>query len=743
MLDDVRILPYQQSDALIVTAPPASMDLILALIRALDVPPAATSEVKVFPLKRADAFAMAQLLQQLFLGAALPQQGGLRGGLGLGTLPGQLGQTQFTLQRSTLTVGPTTGEGAPLVELRIAVDQRTNSIIVAGSRSDLLLAEAIILRLDESDIRERRNEVYKLRNTTAVDIANALQLFLRSEAQLLGLSGELTPFTQIEREVVVVPEILSNSLIISATPRFYEEVIRIIAQLDEEPPQVVIQVLLAEIRLDGTEEFGVEWGFQSPVMFDRGIIPAEGFFNGGTINYTAPATGVGLVPPGVTVNSSVNPAAVPGFNFNNTGPLPNNPVVSPSSLATQGITNLGLGRASANSGIGGFVFSAASDTVNVLIRALKTQGKIEVLSRPQIMTLDNQTALIQVGQTVPYITGTQINVTGGITNIIQPRDVGIILQVTPKISPDGHVVMRVEPQVSSLSTSTVNLGNNVFAPIINIIQASTTVSAMDGETVVIGGLITRRDDKQERKIPWFGDLPCVGAAFRFRSQIKAKSELLIIMTPHVVRNSAEAQLILSEESQKMDWCLKDVINIHGPRGVDGLIGPGHQVDGGLCEPLPGSGGLPGALPEFRPGPVEEPIHPPRELEPGRPAAPLPGKAPAGNPMSRRNSRPSDEPAPPPGTAPIVVPTNYPNSRPSDEPLRPAVMGRTNPNAPSPPPGILNPLAPPATFLPHEGTAGQGMSSLESVFPSPPMLTQPHPAPLNHDPEIRTLEPPPL
>jgi type II secretion system protein D len=559
-LEDVRVIPDVRLNVLIVTAPPTSMEFVLTLIRQLDLPPTTRAFVKVFQLKRSDAASMQLLLYQLFFGTAGGVGagglggfggGGLGGFGGLGGLGGQLGQLQRT---------PLTGEAAPLVDLRIATDTRTNSIIVAGSETDILLVQAIVERLESADVRDRINRVYRLKNTNAQDVANALSLFLRTEITVLGL-GELTPFTQIEREVVVVPELISNSLIISATPKYYEDVEALIRQLDEQPPQVVIQVMIAAVRLDNAEEFGVELGLQSPLLFQRS-----------------------LVQGGVTVNN-IPQVGAPGFPFNTLGPLPNSSLVSPAGVGTQGISNFSVGRQNAN-GLGGFVFSASSDAVNVLIRALKTQGRLEVLSRPQITALDNQVAFIQVGQQVPYISNSTIGVTGQIVNTVQQQQVGIILQVTPKISPDDHVIMRVEPQVSDLSTSTVNLGNNVFAPIFNITQASTTVSAMNGQTVAIGGLITRRDDKQERKVPWLGDLHFVGAAFRFRTQTKQRTELLILMTPHIVRSRADAERIKAIEAEKMNWTLGDLEAIHGSIGLE-------QHPPGVPGGHPGMPGMPG------------------------------------------------------------------------------------------------------------------------------------------------------
>src|SRR5205085_959020 len=152
--------------------------------------------------------------------------------------------------------------------------------------------------------------------------------------------------------------------------------------------------------------------------------------------------------------------------------LPNNPVVSPNTVGIQGLTDLGLGRVSPTSNIGGFVFSLQSDTVSLLMRALATQNRIEVLSRPQIMTLDNQTAFINVGQEIPIVTSTTL-VAGGLSqNNIDRRQVGVQMTVTPKIMPDGRVLMRIIPEISSVAGQ-VPLGNGQVGTSLNIQRIET------------------------------------------------------------------------------------------------------------------------------------------------------------------------------------------------------------------------------------------------------------------------------
>ncbi|HOM16167.1 MAG TPA: secretin N-terminal domain-containing protein, partial [Thermoguttaceae bacterium] len=250
ILTGVRITADTRANALVVSAPAQNMPLLEALIKQLDVLPAAEAQIKVFTIVNGDASSLAEMLQALF---ATQTGGAAAGGVQLQNVAVQ-------------------GESS-LTPLRFAVDVRTNSIIAVGTPGFLTVVEAILLRLDEADVRARKSLVYRLRNAPASDVANALNEFLRSERQVQQAApGLVSAFEQIEREVVVVPEIVSNSLIVSATPRFYDEIVRLIEDLDKRPPMVLIQVLIAEVTLNNVDEFGVELGLQDSILFDRSIL---------------------------------------------------------------------------------------------------------------------------------------------------------------------------------------------------------------------------------------------------------------------------------------------------------------------------------------------------------------------------------------------------------------------------------------------------------------------------------------
>lgn len=539
ILNDVRITPDTRLNTLVVAAPAESMELLAALIQQLD-SPGTVAQIKVFRIQNGDANAMIQMLRAL--------------------LPTQAGGAQLSAAE---------GESS-IVPMRFSSDARTNSIIAVGSAGDLKIIEALLLRLDTQDVQQRKTEVYRLKNSPANDVAVAVNDFLRSERQVqAAVPGALNPFQQLESEVVVVPEPVSNSLIISATPRFFEEIKELVEKLDAQPPQVMIQVLIADLTLRDTDEFGMELGLQDSVLFNRSLL--DKIFT--ITNTTQQSTPSGIITQ--TRQEIVSATNTPGYNFNNQelGNAGSNRALANSNLVgTQGLSSFSLGRLNNELGFGGLVLSASSESVSVLIRALQESQRLEVLGRPQIMTLDNQPAFIQIGKRVPRITGTQVNQIGQ-ANTIDLVNVGLILGVTPRISPDGMVVMEIDAEKSDVGPEAEGIpvsisGSTVIrSPTFNTTMAQTTVSARDGETIVLGGLITRTSSKIQRKVPYLADVPVVGNLFKYHLTQNKRTELLIILTPHVVRTPEEAEQIKRIESARMHWCLEDVYQVHGDLGL--------------------------------------------------------------------------------------------------------------------------------------------------------------------------------
>jgi type II secretory pathway component GspD/PulD (secretin) len=490
--EGVLITPDLRMNCLIVSAPVDYMNLLDQIISKLDYSSPQQAKIKVFTLVNADARLMAELLMGLFR----RQPGGQPG-----QAPGAERAVQYTLVRGITSIdntdpgsnpeanSTTEEEGASATlgtdeenALHVTVDHRTNSLLVGGTEHYVDLVSEIVESLDSSKAQERRTKVYPLKNAQATDIAGAVRSFLDQDrqriTQVLGADAVGTAQRMLEREVAIVAETNSNTLLLSASPRFFDDVENLVISLDQPRPQVLIQVLLAEVTLDSEQDLGVEWNITK------------------TVENAKVATGTDL------------------------GVL--------NDLKT----------------LGGFSTAVTGSDYNFLIRALQNDGRLEVLSRPQILTADNKPATINVGQRVPIVTGSQVTPLGGTASTIEYQDVGVSLQVTPRIGADGAVRMEVTTTNSDLSSTTItvpsNSGNgNVGLPIINQRRATTSVSVQSGQSIIIGGLIQNSEDNRVKKVPYLGDIPGLGVLFRSKSKTINRKELLILLTPQVLLSGTQ------------------------------------------------------------------------------------------------------------------------------------------------------------------------------------------------------------
>ncbi|MSU60844.1 MAG: hypothetical protein EXS31_00360 [Pedosphaera sp.] len=475
----VLITPDARMNSLIVSGPVDYMGMIDQIITRLDLSSPQEAKIKVFPLQNADANQMARLLMQLFRMSQLQTA----------AQTGNQRSIQYTLVRSRQDE-----EGEPLKEealasatlgtaeqnaLTVTVDARTNSLLVGGTEHYVSLVSQVIESLDSTPANERRTEVVRLKNSQATEVALAIRTFLDQErqkvTQILGAEGIGTKEQVLEREVAVVAETASNTLLVSADPRYFEQVKALIEELDRPQAQVLIQVLLAEVTLDAMTDLGVEWSYAGKK---------------GDVSY-----GIG--------------------------------------------TDFGV--KDALKSFGGFSSAVSGSDFNFLLRALKNEGRLEVLSRPEIVTADNKPASINVGQRVPLITDSRVTPQNDTINSFRYEDVGINLTVTPKISPDGFVKMEISTTNSSISSSTVEINKSATVPIIAQRRATTTVSVQSGQTVVIGGLIETVDDRRVRKFPVLGEIPYLGALFRTTTTRRDRKELIILLTPQVVADSRQPE----------------------------------------------------------------------------------------------------------------------------------------------------------------------------------------------------------
>lgn len=485
--EQVSIQPDLRSNAVVVSAPPPMMLLIESLIEDLDSSAEGLRQFKMFTLVNADASAMRELLGDLF---SLRQQGNLFvlvPSSAPSTVDGTEGETenQNADFGSDLTFSTVPDERQQLL---IGVDARTNSLLVSGSEIYLERVEEIIERLDALVGTEREQIAYELKNARVEDVSVALQQFIDQEqariSRTLGPDRSDSIIRQLEREVSVVGVPGSSRLIISASPRYIDKVKSLVNELDRAPAQVLIQVLLAEVTLDDSTDWGV----------DLGVGPF------GNDEFTGALTAVG---------SGVQTAI--------------------------GVPNLAV----------------ASLDFDMLIRALEVQGRLEVLSRPQILVNDNEEALISVGEEIRVVTSSTRTDSGNLNASVEPREVGVILDVTPSISPDGYVRLDITPEISQLTTRTIQISEDFAAPIISQRRADTTVTVRNGETIVIGGLIQNLLDTRKSKVPLLSEIPLVGEIFKTERTSTTKTELLIILTPRIITNDTDLLEFSHEEIDRL------------------------------------------------------------------------------------------------------------------------------------------------------------------------------------------------
>ncbi len=476
---DITITPEPVTNSLLVLAPAGQIEMMEQLIVMLDSVPLVETRAEVFVLRNANATDMADLLEELFA-AERGEEGAPRISFGDG---------------GPMLVG---GSGDSAVEVAFGVDPRTNSLIVAGSESILASVRKLITELDYMEVQNRRVEVVRLNYARATEVAETLTDFYDEQLERIQEASEDALSAQRLEELRVTARDFtegqgegddeSSVLLVSYSPRMEAEVINLINELDQPPPQVMIQVLMAEVTLDDRFEMGMEFALQDLLFSEQATVGPNGIIQG------------------------------PDKDF-------------------IGGTSVG---ASGESALGGFTFTITGEDFNFLLRALEAEGRLEVLSRPAIMVEHGREATIIVGERVPTVQDFRTDNSGATIPSVTYEEVGIQLVVTPIINPDGYVSMHIEPEISAIGNSSVAVAAGVNLPIFTTREAETDVTVKNGETVIIGGLITSQTNRSENKVPVAGDVPIIGNLFRAKVNTQTKTELLMILTPNVIRTPEDA-----------------------------------------------------------------------------------------------------------------------------------------------------------------------------------------------------------
>ncbi|WP_428553612.1 type II secretion system secretin GspD [Pseudomonas edaphica] len=459
-------------------------------------------------------------------------------------------------------------------KINVVGDPRSNSIIIrSGSPERTELARNLIYKLDNAQSNPSNMHVVYLRNAQAGKLAQSLRGLLTGESES-GVSDEArgklssmgggsqnnqgsntqnssgtptgsgvqssgygqsnnsgssanssTPSDQNTAfsagGVTIQADATTNTLLISAPDPLYRNLREVIDMLDQRRAQVVIESLIVEVSEDDASEFGVQW--------QAGNLGGKGGFGGVNLG------GSGLVTSGKT---SID--------------------VLPKGL------NVGLVNGSVDiPGIGKVL------DLKVLARALKSKGGTNVLSTPNLLTLDNEAASIFVGQTIPFVTGSYVTGGGGTSNnpfqTVQREEVGLKLNVRPQISEGGTVKLDIYQEVSSVDTrASVEAGTVTQKRAID-----TSILLDDGQIMVLGGLLQDGYSQSNDAVPWLADIPGLGALFRNEKRSVTKTNLMVFLRPYIIRDSGAGRSITLNRYEFMrraqgglqpehSWALPDV-----------------------------------------------------------------------------------------------------------------------------------------------------------------------------------------
>lgn len=317
-------------------------------------------------------------------------------------------------------------------------------------------------------------------DATATDVTGDQQSVSRAPDTV---SGSLSDSSEATSRIQIVADEANNTLLIMASPRQYDKILRVLERIDAVPNQVLLEATIAEVSLNDELKFGLRWFFEqknSQVTFTDAI--------------------AGIVAP-----------QFPGFSY----------------------------------------FLSAPH-VDVALNALSAVTDVNVISTPTLMVLDNKTAVLQVGDQVPIATQSARSVTdpdAPIVNSVSFRDTGVILSVTPRVSDSGRVVLDIEQEVSDVVETT---SSGIDSPTIQQRKIKTTVAVNDSEALALGGLIQESKNLSKNQVPVAGDIPILGNLFKEKDDKIRRTELIIIIRPHVVRDINEARWVTEEFRKQLN-----------------------------------------------------------------------------------------------------------------------------------------------------------------------------------------------
>lgn len=395
---------------------------------------------------------------------------------------------------------------------KVLADERTNSLLLSGDRAQRLRARSLIVHLDTPLDGGEATQVVYLRNAKAEDLVPVLD---GVAATLTGYAPAAEGQAGSAKSATIQFHAETNALVISASPGVFRELEAVIRQLDVRRAQVQVEAIIAEVSDELASELGVQWQSADVGEDARGVIGGTNF--GGS-------TGTGGIVDGLR-----NPLNVIGGNGLNVGYL-------------RGSLRLPIGP----NGEDVTVFQ-----LGALVKALRGDGRANVLSSPSVVTLDHQEAQIKVVQEVPFLTGQYTNTsTNGGTNqptnpfqTIDRKDVGVILTVTPHVNEGTAVRLELKQEVSALAPQ----ASGAVDLITNKRELSTTVLVPDGGLLVLGGLTSEEATENVQGVPGLSRIPLLGHLFKSRAAKRNKRTLMVFLRPTILRDAVTEAVVSSEK----------------------------------------------------------------------------------------------------------------------------------------------------------------------------------------------------
>ncbi len=413
--------------------------------------------------------------------------------------------TEIVRIMTALTQQPR-ADGVP-VTISLVADARTNSVLIGGDKSERLRLRALIAHLDTPLEDGGDTQVRYLRYADSEDLAAKLQAHFVS--QVTG-AAEQASGAATGANISVWADTQTNAIVVNAPPKMMRSLMQIVDKLDIRRAQVLVEAIIVEVVADKTSELGITWAVQG--ANDNAPIAVTNFpsFGSGVVQIAA---------AGATDGGSIEDGTA---------------------LIGDGMT-LGVGRIS-DSGVS---FAA-------IIRALNGNADTNIISTPSLVTTDNEEASLNVGQEVPFVTGSYSNTgnAGGAVNpfqTIQREQVGVKLTITPQINEGDSLLLKISQEISSIAqaaTGAVDLITNE-----RIIE--TTVIVDDGQILVLGGLLEDVIRESEQNVPYLSKIPLVGGLFRSRKTDKVKTNLLVFIRPKILRDRASISLETNAKYNQM------------------------------------------------------------------------------------------------------------------------------------------------------------------------------------------------